>query len=72
MSSVISSVFKKLKNIICLINEGDGGNDLVEDKRGKKHANMKFDFISNAANIDKFDADKDFDSNSNNKLMQYV
>ena len=44
--SVISNVFAKLNNVICVINTGDRGNDLVEEKRDKKDADMKFDFIS--------------------------
>ena len=34
-----------------MINEGDGGNDLIESKRGIKHENMKFDFDTNLRKI---------------------
>ena len=72
MGLFISNVFKKLKNIICLINERGGGNDLVEDKRGKKHADMKFDFISNSIKIEKFNEEQHGDSDSDDELMQDV
>ena len=52
MSLVISNVFTKLQNVICLINEGDGGNDLVEENRGPRHADMKFDFEANSVKIE--------------------
>ena len=51
LDRVISNVFKRLEKVICLINEGDGGNDLVESKRGIKHEDMKFDFDSNLRKI---------------------
>jgi len=47
----ISNVFVSLKKVICLINEGDGGNDLVETKRGIKYSDMKFDFDLNLRKI---------------------
>ena len=47
MDAVITKVFMKLEKIICLINEGDEGNDLVEMKREKTNATMKFDFKVN-------------------------
>ena len=34
-----------------MIDEGKGGNDSVEMKRGKEHADVKFDFNLNAQNI---------------------
>ena len=49
----ITNVFKRLEKLLCLINEGEGGNDLVELKRGKKNRNLKFDLILNQINIEK-------------------
>ena len=37
--------------MICLINERDGANDLVETKRGVKNKNIKFDFAANLRKI---------------------
>ena len=37
--------------MICLINEGEGANDLVETKRGPKNNSMKFDFAQNLRKI---------------------
>ena len=71
MSSVISNVFTKLVNFICLINKGDGGNDLVEEQRRPSHADMKFDFETNSINIETLvKAEGYVDSNSDDKLMQ--
>ena len=33
--------------------EGEGGNNLVESKRGKKNLDLKFDLILNQINIEK-------------------
>ena len=52
MDSVITEVFLKLEKITCLINEGDGGNDLVEVKRGKANANIEFDFKANEVKLE--------------------
>ena len=70
--SVISNVFAKLNNVICVINTGDRGNDLVEEKRDKKDADMKFDFISNAIKLEALEADVNIDSDSDDKLMQDI
>ena len=47
----ITNVFARLEKVICLINEGDGGNDLVETKRGTKYSDMKFNFDMNLRKI---------------------
>ena len=44
IESVITKVFLKLEKIICLISEGDGGNDLVNMKREKANTDMNFYF----------------------------
>ena len=44
----------------------------MEEKRGKKNADMKFDFISNATKIEKFKEEEDGDSDSDDKLMQDI
>ena len=36
LSTALSKVFERLKRVLCLIVEGNGKNDLVESKRGKK------------------------------------
>ena len=41
----ITKVFKRLKPVLCNILEAKGGNDFVEMKRGKKHANIKLEDI---------------------------
>ena len=46
-----SNVFIRLEKFICLINEDNGGNDLVEPKRGIKYSDMKFDFDLNLRKI---------------------
>ena len=35
LNEVITKVFNRLKIVLVLIIEGDGGNELVETKRGK-------------------------------------
>ena len=50
-ASSINNVFIRLQKVLCLINEGDGGNDLVETKRGVKNKDLKFDFESNLRKI---------------------
>ena len=49
----ITNAFKRLEKVLCLINEGECGNDLVELKRGKKNRDLKFDIILNQTNIAK-------------------
>ena len=73
MSSVITNVFAKLHNIICLINEGDGGNDLVEEKRGPTNADMKFDFEANSVKIEALVKGEGMvDSDSDEDTMQEI
>ena len=73
MSLVISNIFTKLQNCICLINRGDGCNNLVEEKRGPSHTNMKFDFEANSIEIEALvKAEGNVDSNSNDELMQDI
>ena len=36
LNEQIQNVFKRLQKVLVLILEADGGNDLVETKRGKK------------------------------------
>ena len=54
----ITNVFTRLEKVICLINEGDGGNDLVETKRGTKYSDMKFNFDMNLRKIMKDNANE--------------
>ena len=53
MDRVITSVFNRIKRVLTLINEGEGGNDYVESKRGIKYENMKFDYNLNAEHLSK-------------------
>ena len=49
LSDVINRVWKRLRNVLALIVEGDGGNDLVETKRGKQFRNLEIspEFLGN-------------------------
>ena len=51
MNRVITNVFERIKRVLSLINEGEGGNDYVESKRGVKFENLKFDYNLNAKHI---------------------
>ena len=42
LNGVIRKVFHRLGRVLALINEGRGGNDRVDDKRGVKIEGMKF------------------------------
>ena len=53
LDDVITKVFDRIKRVLVLINEGKGGNDLVETKRGVAHDDIKFDFKLNSTNIEK-------------------
>ena len=44
LDNLISSVFKRLEWVVCLINEGEGSNNLVETKWGVKYVDIKFYF----------------------------
>ena len=51
MNRVITNVFDRIKRVLNLINEGEGGNDYVETKRGVKFENMKFDYNLNTEHM---------------------
>ena len=51
LDGIISEVCWRLEQVLTLINEGRGGNDKVEDKRGVKCEDMKFDFNLNSTHI---------------------
>ena len=51
MDEIIGKVFKRIGKVLALINEGEGGNDLVESKRGIKHEGLNFDYDLNAKNL---------------------
>ena len=40
LDEVITKVFERLRNVLVLIHEANGKNDLVETKRGKKFRNL--------------------------------
>lgn len=65
LDRVISNVFTRLQIAVCLINTGDGGNDLVETKRGIKHADIKFVFQLSLRNVMNDGEDESF------RLNQY-
>ena len=46
LDAIIRKVFTRLEKVICLIKEEGGANDTVEEKRGIKFENMKFDDVS--------------------------
>jgi len=41
LDTTISKVFRRLKPVLCNILEAEGGNDLVENRRGKNYENIK-------------------------------
>ena len=53
----ITNLFKRIEKVLYLINEGEGGNDLVESNRGEKNRDLKFDLILNQTNIAKSQED---------------
>ena len=53
LDDVITKVFDRIKRVLVLINEGKGGNDLVEAERGVEHVDIKFDYTLNLKNIAK-------------------
>ena len=53
LDDIIPKVYDRIKRVLVLINEGKGGNDLVETKRGIAHDDIKFDFTLNSTNIAK-------------------
>ena len=50
LDKIILKVFKRLEKVLCLINEGQGSNDLVETKRGSR-VELEFDYYKNWENI---------------------
>jgi len=50
LDQIIGKVFSRLEKMLALIIEGKGGNDCVEDKRGVKYQDLKFDFNLNTRN----------------------
>ena len=53
LDDVITKFFDRIKRVLVLINEGKGGNDLVETKRGVEHVDIKFNYTLNLKNIAK-------------------
>ena len=70
LNSVIGKVWGRLRNVLVLIVEGKGGNDLVETKRGKKFRNLDLpaEFLA-AKNPNLNDPPPPLDSNTNNELF---
>ena len=52
LTATIGKVFERLNNVLCLINDGNGSNDLVETKRGVQNRNMKMDWNNNSTTHD--------------------
>ena len=52
LTCVISKVYDRLKKVLILIVEGNGGNDFVETKRGKKWKNLDTKPVINLINND--------------------
>ena len=44
---MVNKVFEPLSKVLCLINNGRGGNNLAETERGVKNEDMKFNFELN-------------------------
>ena len=63
LNEVITKVFNRLKIILVLIIEGDGGNELVETKRGKGFCNLDL-------TIEELD-DIDYQNNIKNRQIVY-
>ena len=60
LDAIIGKVFTRLEKVICLIKEEGGANDTVEEKRGIKFENLKFDdeiHESDSNNEDEVDDD---------------
>ena len=72
MDVVIAKVFIKLEKIICLFNEGGGGNNLVEMKRGKANANMKSDFKANYVKLEAVADLLTLDESDNDKICTII
>ena len=48
LDDCICKIFNRLERVLILTNEGEGGNDLVESKRGKSNKDIKFDYELNS------------------------
>lgn len=46
LCGIIEVLLRGFKNFLCLVDEGRGGNNLVETKRGIKYANVKLNIDS--------------------------
>ena len=61
LNSTISKVFDRLERVLVLINEGRGGNDLVETNRGPKFVGIKLNYVKNKKYIDECDGVSNYD-----------
>ena len=63
LTGTIGKVFERLNNVLCLINDGNGSNDLVETKRGVRNRHMKMNWNKNSNthdnNFDHSDGEED-------------
>ena len=58
LNELITKVFNRLKKVLVLIVKGNGGNGLVESKRGKKISNVDLS-IEQLNNIHNVNEDED-------------
>ena len=66
---MLTKVYKRLSKVLVLIMEGNGGNDLVETKRGKKFTNLdleEVDFSNLPVNTNFVDIVNEEDSEDEN------
>ena len=56
---MISKVWGRLRNVLVLIEEDNGGNNLVEKKRGTQHCNLDLptEFLTNGEESNTTDSD---------------
>ena len=66
LNEVITKLFNRLKIVLVLIIKGDGGNDLVETKRGKGVCNLDL----TTEELDDINID-DYQNNINNRQRNY-
>ena len=66
LKEVITKVFNRLKIVLALIIEGDGGNELVETKLGKGFCNLDL----TTEELDDINID-DYQNNINNRQIAY-
>ena len=62
LNEIITKVFNRLKIVLVLIIDGDGGNELVETKRGKDYFNLDL----TTKELDDINID-DYQNNINNR-----